>query len=85
MGGREVQAEGIALIRDGQLNLASSDRRQCIGVLTHNVDPSMYPHYQGKRIQVTGLLMSDGCRDESVCQALCGPHLLINASVERRN
>lgn len=85
LNGQEVQAEGVFRARQGVANLYSRDRRQCIGLLTHDVGAGELASLEGRTVRASGRLMAKGCPKGGSCsEHLCGPAVLYNVRVERQ-
>jgi hypothetical protein len=59
------------------VNLYSSDRQQCIGLLVTTAQQPRYRQRSGQSVSLSGRLQAQGCGRDGICdEHLCGPAIL---------
>jgi hypothetical protein len=75
--GTRVTVQGRLVADHGFINLYSSDRQQCIGLLVFEEDKRLYLRRDHRVVTVEGRLQAQGCGRIGFCvEQLCGPAIL---------
>lgn len=81
--GQRVNVGGTLVSSHGLMNLYSSDRRECVGLLITDEQRASYLELEGRDIAVSGVFRAQGCGRDGICdEHLCAPGILVDVSLQ---
>lgn len=83
--GSTVSVTGRLHMNHNLMNLYSSDRKQCIGLILDRDEYLALQTYVGRNVSLRGELVAKGCGSDIICdEHLCGPVNLREVSLGLR-